>query len=60
MANEGFAEKVFPTRTESVPQLLKPYCKGGAYGTDKSVPLSKTGFSAACKATVIYKFLRHD
>jgi len=29
---------------KSVPQRLKPYCKCGVYGTDESVPLSKTGF----------------
>jgi len=39
-AYEG-AEKVV-SATESVPQRLKPDCKGSIYGTDKSVPLSKT------------------
>jgi hypothetical protein len=39
------AEKV-AAWTKSVPQRLKPYCKEICYGTDKSVPLSKTVFLA--------------
>jgi len=31
---------------ESVPQRLRPDCKCGVYGTDKSVPFLKAGFSA--------------
>jgi len=41
---------------KSVPQRLKPYFKGMVYGTDESVPLSKTrakqNFAAAYVATV--------
>jgi len=40
---EEAAEKVDLWR-RSVPQRLKPYCKYGACGTGKPVPLSKTGF----------------
>jgi hypothetical protein len=29
---------------KAYPQRLKPYCKDSTYGTDKSVPLSKTEF----------------
>src|ERR1700678_1909845 len=42
---EEAAEKVV-AEPKSVPQRLKPDCKGSAYGTDKSVPLSKT--KASC------------
>ena len=47
------AEKVV-AESKSVPQRLKPYCKCGAYGTGKPVPLIKTegkpSFSAVCLA----------
>jgi hypothetical protein len=50
---EEDAEKV-AGGPKSVPQRLKPDCKGSSYGTDKSVPLNKTeakqGFSANSEA----------
>jgi phosphoribosyl 1,2-cyclic phosphodiesterase len=42
---EEAAERVASTN-ESVPQRLNPDSKCSVYGTDKSVPLSKTSFSA--------------
>ncbi len=49
VANEGGPQglkrvlKKYSDKT-SVPQRLKPHCKGGTYGTGKPVPLSKTEF----------------
>jgi hypothetical protein len=54
-AKEAAEKVVFEHK--SVPQRLKPRCKCSAYGTDESVPLSKTeakpSFSAGCKARII-------
>jgi len=56
-AEEG-AEKVAVWR-ESVPQRLKPDCKGSTYGTDKSVPLSKTeAKTSSSAASKVRTYLR--
>jgi hypothetical protein len=51
-ALEG-AEKV-PGDLASAPQRLKPYCRGSAYGTDKSVPLTFCDFSAVSSKCCVW------
>jgi outer membrane lipoprotein carrier protein len=51
LAKEG-GENVGATE-ESVPQPLKRQYKQNIFGTTEAVPLSKTNFSAACKAVLL-------
>ncbi len=52
LTREDAAEEVIRSGQEG-PQRLKPDCKCGTYGTDKSVPLTKTDFSASSEAQLV-------